>query len=168
MPITGLDEEYIDEMEMPAEALSAFQDLLVTSTLAELEPKVPITVGKGSSLARTIRQMNRHNIGCVLVTDEEDRLTGIFTEWDVLNRVAGLVDDLAQQTITDYMTPDPLTLKSDLPIAQALNLMSIHGFRHLPLVDDSGQPTGIISFRDVVGYLNEALEEGAVVRSLFD
>ena len=159
MPITGLDEEYIDEMEMPAEALSAFQDLLVTSTLAELGPNVPVTVGKGSSLARTIRQMNRHNIGCVLVTDEEDRLTGIFTEWDVLNRVAGLVDDLAQQTITDYMTPDPLTLKSDLPIAQALNLMSIHGFRHLPLVDDSGQPTGIISFRDVVGYLNEALEE---------
>ena len=159
MPVTGLDEEYIDEMEMPAEALSAFQDLLVTSTLAELEPKVPVTVGERSSLARTIRQMNRHNIGCVLVTDEEDRLTGIFTEWDVLNRVAGLVDDLAQQTITDYMTPDPLTLKSDLPIAQALNLMSIHGFRHLPLVDDSGQPTGIISFRDVVGYLNEALEE---------
>ena len=72
--------------------------------------------------------------------------------------MAGLVDDLTQETITDYMTADPLTLKGDLPIAQALNLMSIHGFRHLPLVDDSGQPTGIISFRDVVGYLNEALE----------
>ena len=159
MPITGLDEEYIDEMETPAEVLSEFQDLLVTSTLAELEPNVPITMGQRSSLARTIRQMNRHNIGCVVVTDEEDRLVGIFTEWDVLNRVAGLVDDLAQQTITDYMTPDPLTLKSNLPIAQALNLMSLHGFRHLPLVDDSGHPTGIVSFRDVVGYLNEALED---------
>jgi 2-oxoglutarate ferredoxin oxidoreductase subunit beta len=159
MPITGLDEEYIDEMEKPAEVLSMFQDVLVTDTLAALEPNVPITVDERSSLARTIRQMNRHNIGCVLVTDEEDRLVGIFTEWDVLNRVAGIVDDLAQQSIADYMTPDPLTLKDDLPIAQALNLMSVHGFRHVPLVDDNGQPTGIISFRDVVGYLNEALEE---------
>ena len=93
------------------------------------------------------------------MTDEEDRLVGIFTEWDVLHRVAGIVDDLAQQTISDYMTRDPLTLNADLPIAQALNLMSLHGFRHVPLVDDSGQPTGIISFRDVVGYLNDVLEE---------
>ncbi|MXY93127.1 MAG: CBS domain-containing protein [Caldilineaceae bacterium SB0670_bin_27] len=158
MPVTGLDEEYIDDMDKPEEVVSEFQDVLVTKTLAELKPKVPITVGKRSSLARTVRQMNQHNIGCMLVTDEENRLVGIFTEWDVLNRVAGLVDDLTQETITDYMTADPLTLKGDLPIAQALNLMSIHGFRHLPLVDDSGQPTGIISFRDVVGYLNEALE----------
>ena len=103
--------------------------------------------------------MNRHNIGCVLVTDEEDKLVGIFTEWDVLMRVSGIVDDLAQQTLADYMTPEPQALKADLPIAHALNLMSVHGFRHLPLVDDNGRPTGIISFRDVVKYLNEALEE---------
>ena len=103
--------------------------------------------------------MNRHNIGCVLVTDEENRLVGIFTEWDVLMRVAGIVDDLTQRTIADFMTPEPFALKADLPIAQALNLMSVHGFRHLPLLDDNGHPTGIISFRDVVGYLNEFLEE---------
>ncbi len=159
MPVSGLDEEYIDEMDNPEELLSEFQDLLVSSPLAALEPNVPITVGLHSSLARTVRQMNRHNIGCVLVTDAENHLAGIFTEWDVLMKVAGIVDDLSQRTIAEFMTPEPLALKEDLPIAQALNLMSIHGFRHLPLVDDNGQPTGIISFRDVVGYLNEALEE---------
>ena len=159
MPITGLDEEYIDDMDKPEEETSDFQDLLVTDPVSALAPNVPITAGEHSSLARTIRQMNRHNIGCVLVTDEEDKLVGIFTEWDVLMRVSGIVDDLAQQTLADYMTPEPQALKADLPIAHALNLMSVHGFRHLPLVDDNGRPTGIISFRDVVKYLNEALEE---------
>ncbi len=159
MPVSGLDEEYIDEMDSPEELLSEFQDLLVSSPLAALEPNVPITEGLHSSLARTVRQMNRHNIGCVLVTDAENRLAGIFTEWDVLMKVAGIVDDLSQRTIAEFMTPEPVALKEELPIAHALNLMSIHGFRHLPLVDDNGQPTGIISFRDVVGYLNEALEE---------
>ena len=96
-----------------------------------------------------------HGIG--RIDHVENRLVGIFTEWDVVNRVAGLVEDMTQETIADYMTADPLTLKEDLPIAQALNLMSIHGFRHLPLVDEDGQPKGIISFRDVVRYLNEAL-----------
>ena len=159
MPVSGLDEEYIDEMDKPEELLSEFQDLLVSSPLAALAPNVPITVSLHSSLARTVRQMNRHNIGCVLVTDAENRLAGIFTEWDVIMKVAGIVEDLSQRTIAEFMTPEPLALKEELPIAHALNLMSIHGFRHLPLVDDNGQPTGIISFRDVVGYLNEALEE---------
>ncbi len=159
MPITGLDEEYIDDLDKPEEKISDFQDLLVTDTVSALEPNIPITMSEHSSLARTIRQMNRHNIGCVLVTDEEDRLVGIFTEWDALMRVVGVVDDLAQQTVADYMTPEPLALKADLPIAQALNLMSVHGFRHLPLVDDNNHPIGIISFRDVVGYLNDVLEK---------
>lgn len=159
VPITGLDEEYLDDLNKLEDEISDLQDLLVLDTISALEPEVPITMDERSSLARTIRQMNRHNIGCVLVTDEEDRLVGVFTEWDVLMRVVGIVDDLSQETIADYMTPEPIALKADLPIAQALNLMSVHGFRHLPLVDDNSHPTGIISFRDVVGYLNDVLEE---------
>jgi CBS domain-containing protein len=37
--------------------------------------------------------------------------------------------------------------------------MSVHGFRHLPLVDEENHPTGIISFRDVVGFLKQRLAE---------
>ena len=32
--------------------------------------------------------------------------------------------------------------------------MAIHGFRHLPLVDEDNRPVGVISFRDVVRYLH--------------
>ena len=98
--------------------------------------------------------MNRHNIGCLLVTDAEDRLIGIFTERDVMMDVAGLVNDLAVATVEEYMTHNPVALKPEMPIASALHMMSVHGFRHLPLVDDENRPTGIISFRDVVEYLN--------------
>lgn len=153
----ALDEEYIDEMERPGVAQTPVQNQLTEQAIAALNPKVPITIDAGSSLARAIRQMNRHNIGCLLVTDQEDRLTGIFTERDVLMRVAGQVDDLAGGTVGAYMTPTPVALKADLPIAQALHIMSIHGFRHLPLVDEENRPTGIVSFRDVVGYLNRSL-----------
>ena len=72
-------------------------------------------------------------------------------------RVTGLVDDLSHAIIGDYMTPNPIALKADPPIAQALHLMSLNGFRHLPLVDEENRPTGIISFRDVVEYLNRSL-----------
>ena len=153
----NLDEEYLDGLEKPETETTQVQDLLTTAALAVLKPKVPIEVDEWSSVGRAIRQMNQHNIGCLLVTDADDRLVGIFTEKDVLLRVAGQVDNLAEATVMDYMTRDPLALKADLPIANALHLMSVHGFRHLPLVDDEHRPTGIISFRDVVGYLNSAI-----------
>jgi len=153
----ALDEEYLDELERPEVVTTVVQDLLTDENISALNPKVPIAIDAGSSLTRAIHEMNRHNIGCLVVTDNDDRLVGIFTERDVLTRVAGLVDDLSAARIGDYMTPDPVTMKANLPIAQALHLMSLHGFRHLPLVDNENRPTGIVSFRDVVGYLNRSL-----------
>ena len=152
-----LDEEYLDALGRAAVETTPVQDQLTDESVSALNPKVPIAIDAGSSLARAIRQMNRHNIGCLVVTDDEDRLSGIFTERDVLMRVTGLVDDLAAAKIGDYMTANPVAMRPGLPIAQALHLMSLHGFRHLPLVDEANRPTGIISFRDVVGYLNRSL-----------
>ncbi len=151
-----LDEEYVDQLivsEEPA-ATSAVQDSLVHDTVAALAAHAPIEVDAQTSLAKAIRQMNSHNIGCVMVTDENARLVGIFTERDVLMRVAGLVDDLSAVTVGSVMTPDPVAVRPDLPIAHALHLMSVYGFRHLPLVDEDNRPTGIISFRDVVSHLH--------------
>ncbi|RME59066.1 MAG: CBS domain-containing protein, partial [Caldilineae bacterium] len=93
-PVIGLDEAYLDALGQEEEAGDAMEDQLTAARLADLDPKTPITVDANSSLARAVRQMHRHNIGCLLVTDDEDRLVGIFTERDLLTRVAGLVEDL--------------------------------------------------------------------------
>lgn len=150
-----LDEEYVDELDRERAAKSAMQDHLAEVAIEALAPHAPITIDKSASLAKAIRHMNAHEIGCLLVTDEDDKLIGIFTEHDVLMRVAGLVDDLSEAAVGDYMTPDPIALKPALPIAQALHEMSVNGFRHVPLVDDENRPEGVISFRDVVRYLHK-------------
>jgi len=153
----ALDEEYVQSLEQNQK--TAMQDRLTEDAISELEPKVPITIGPSATLAKAVRQMNAHHIGCLLVTDDEDQLIGIFTERDVLMRVVGLVDDLAETAVSDYMTPNPIALTSDLPIAQALHEMYVHGFRHVPLVDENNRPEGIISFRDVVRYLKQSFDE---------
>ena len=163
-----LDEEYVDQLDGGEQApMSAVQDQLAHDVVSSLAAHAPIEVDAQTSLAKAIRQMNSHNIGCVLVTDETDKLVGIFTERDVLMRVAGLVDDLAAATVGAYMTPDPVAVNPDLPVAHALHLMSVYGFRHLPLVDEENRPTGIISFRDVVAHLHGAVAHlhGAVEHS---
>ncbi|MCP4358529.1 MAG: CBS domain-containing protein [Chloroflexi bacterium] len=153
---SDMNEEYVDELDQKRVQTSEFQDLLTDTAIASLNPRTPISVAASTSLEKAIQQMNTHHIGCLLVTDENDRLAGIFTEKDVLMRVAGLVDDLTVAKIADYMTADPIALTADLPVAQALNEMSVHGFRHLPLVDEKHRPQGIISFRDVIRQLKES------------
>jgi 2-oxoglutarate/2-oxoacid ferredoxin oxidoreductase subunit beta len=162
----GLDEEYVDRLAFgdledtaKADDDDRVADRLTEDTLAMLGRNEPVLVRADTSLTEAIHQMNTHNIGCVLVTDDNDRLTGIFTEWDVLMRVAGLVEDLSATTVGDCMTADPVAIRADLPIAHALHLMSINGFRHLPLVDEDHRPVSIISFRDIVRHLHaDAIE----------
>ncbi|RMG97197.1 MAG: CBS domain-containing protein [Chloroflexi bacterium] len=153
----GLDEQYVDEIDKETAESSEVGDRLAEESLAALQPNVPISIDATDSLAKAIRKMNAHNIGCLLVTDPEDHLIGILTERDILMRVAGVVEDLTAAKVADYMTPNPIALKPDTPIAQALHEMSIHGFRHLPLVDEENRPEGIVSFRDIVHYLKPEL-----------
>ena len=155
-----LDDEYVDRLQGTGAPTpkTMVQDALTEATVETLAAHAPVEVDPHTSLAKAIRQMNSHNIGCVVVTDENDKLVGIFTERDVLMRVAGLVADTAAATVGDYMTPNPVAVRPDLPIAHALHLMAVHGFRHLPLVDEDHRPVGVISFRDVVHFLHNGVE----------
>lgn len=150
-----LEEQYIDEIDQSPAGVETMADHIETDPIAVLQPKTPISVTENATVANAVRQMNMHNIGCVVVTDGAGVITGIVTENDVLMRVAGGTVDLTQTAVSEVMTADPMCLSLDSPLAQAFHLMSVHGFRHLPLVDEEYHPVGVISSRDVVRYLKE-------------
>ena len=141
-------EEEVDTSKIEAQLSQASVSILSTNTL--------ITIPATASVAAAIETMTENNIGCLLVMENGD-MVGIFTERDVLNRVAGQAEDPTQLVVADFMTADPVTAKADITVATALNEMSEHGFRHLPLVDENDRVTGIVSFRDVVNYMQKQL-----------
>jgi CBS domain-containing protein len=98
--------------------------------------------------------MKEHRIGCVLV-EQGGKLVGIFTERDILTKLVGTGYDPAKVLVDGVMTRDPETLTLDDPIAFAMQLMNVGGFRHVPLVDDERRPVGILSVKDIVDYLVE-------------
>ncbi|MDW8269101.1 MAG: CBS domain-containing protein [Anaerolineae bacterium] len=110
-------------------------------------------VETSARLDHAVALMREHNIGCLLVTNADRHLAGIITEGDILSRVAGQVTDLHAATVAEYMTRHPSVLTIDAPVVEALHLMSTHGFRHVPIVDEHNLPVGIISVRDVVDFL---------------
>jgi len=97
----------------------------------------------------------------VLVIADE-RLVGVFTERDVLTKVAGRDIDLDATAVGSLMTPDPECLTLDNGIAYALNMMSVGGFRHIPLVDADQHPTGVVAMRDIVDYIVDTFPEAVL------
>lgn len=142
--------------------------------IKELEPKTPVTVPMDASIGRVIGIMQERKFGAVLVVDGHNKLAGIFTERDVLNKVVGHNVNPEQSKVSQLMTPNPAALSMDHSIAFAMNKMSVGGYRHVPIVDPDHRPVGIVSVKDVVNFivehypqeiLNLPPEPGAAFRS---
>ena len=112
-----------------------------------------VLVDASTPLSRVLQMMRDGNRGAVLVV-RNDTLAGIFTERDVLMKVAGQSIDLEHTTISQLMTVDPVTLPADASVAFALNKMLIEGFRHIPLINGANRPIAVVSMRDLIDYLS--------------
>ena len=106
-----------------------------------------VTAGPAATVSEAATLMSRSRVGSVLVM-EPGRLTGIFTERDVV-RALGADFDAAHHPISEWMTPDPRTASPDDDTDEALQRMVDGGFRHLPVVDAAGVPVGMLSMRDL-------------------
>jgi 2-oxoglutarate ferredoxin oxidoreductase subunit beta len=150
------DDEYLGVVfHGEGTSVPAMGHSLLTDTLAELQPKQPLTAHVDISLAEAAGQLKELNVGFMALVDDDGKLVGVFTEGDIFTKVACRVENLSQEKVKNYMTSKVTTLIEDATVAQAFHLMSIHKFRHLPLVDHDGKPVGVISFRSVVHYLEE-------------
>ncbi len=117
------------------------------ATLRQVMSNQIVTLPGATPIAEAARLMVRRHIGSVLVV-EGTMLTGILTERDVL-RAAGKALDMATERIDRWMTPEPITGSPEIDTEEAAEMMLSGGFRHLPVVDDTGL-VGMVSLRDVL------------------
>lgn len=108
------------------------------------------TVAPTQTVREAVDAMKADPSGAVVVMDGAT-VTGIFTDRDVMNRVAGR-DGVMDEPIARYMTPDPVVLREDDMMAVALNKMGDGGFRHMPVMRE-GELVGMITVRDVMSWV---------------
>jgi CBS domain-containing protein len=109
------------------------------------------SVGPDNSVADCVRTMTTEKIGAVIVMDGE-RLMGIFTERDALNKVlAGGLDPVGTK-VSMVMTKDPFCIPPTTTVGAALELVTNRRVRHLPIVD-SGKVLAVISSGDLIHWL---------------
>jgi CBS domain-containing protein len=118
--------------------------------LLDLCDEVPATATPDSSVADAIQTMLDRRVGAVAVVDAEFKVVGIFSERDVLRKVALSDKDPQKIKVAEVMTAAVEMATNDTTSIEALNAMLESHFRHLPIVDKNGRLLGVLSIRNIL------------------
>jgi len=127
------------------------KDPALAMPLSQVDLKQPLVLSPAATVTEAIGLMKQRREGCVFVVDARG-LAGVMTERDVTMRVAAPGRNPDQTRLEEVMTPRPVTLESDDPLAWALHRMGVDGHRHLPILE-GGELIGFLSIRTVLKLL---------------
>ena len=117
----------------------------------------PAAVEPGATVLDAIRVMAREGVGGLAVV-EGGRLLGIFTERDVMLRVAQEERNPRLTRVADVMTAPVETISEETAADEALNFMVERHIRHLPIVRQDGHLLGMLSIRNLLENQVEVLQ----------
>ena len=131
-------------------------------TVRQVMDPNPVVVTPDRPVGELLLMMNDRRIGSVLVCDAGGRLLGIFTERDLLRRVADAVPGWRAYPVADWMTRDVFTVGPEVGWEEVVGLMTRQRVRRLPVVDGD-RVVGLVSARMLMDrraeYLNQQVEE---------
>jgi CBS domain-containing protein len=116
------------------------------TVLRDLMDSRVVTTSRETPVSAAAASMARANVGSAVVM-QGPFLVGILTERDVL-RAAGSGENLTTTLVSEWMTPDPQAAAPGTSVEEAAQIMLLHGFRHLPVVDGRAV-CGVVSLRDL-------------------
>ncbi|KAH7154910.1 hypothetical protein B0J13DRAFT_544318 [Dactylonectria estremocensis] len=125
-------------------------------TVLALKPSPALQIKPNTTVSEAAQLMAAKREDCVLVTDDDDRIAGIFTAKDLAFRVVGAGSKAANVTIAEIMTKNPLCARTDTSATDALDLMVRKGFRHLPVMDENQDISGVL---DITKCFYDAMEK---------
>lgn len=127
--------------------------------LRDLDPFPPaVTLEHTATVRDALEIMRQHPCSCVLVV-EQGQLVGVFTERDVVTKVAATPLQVDHVRLRDVMQPDPDALGLDDALVYAFQQMHRGDCRHIPVVDAQRRPAALLSMQALVGYLIAALPQ---------
>ncbi|HEY9166351.1 MAG TPA: CBS domain-containing protein [Candidatus Kryptonia bacterium] len=153
-----MDDELQEMYEDPKRREKVLSNDVLRLPIKSVRLQDAISISPESSVLEAIELMKSHKMGCLLVVDSK-KVVGIFTERDLLYKLAGTKNDLSAVKVKQYDTPNPEMLQANDEIGHALNLMHIGGYRHIPIVNAKGEPKAVLSIKDIVSFLCEYFPE---------
>ncbi|MGB5217292.1 MAG: KpsF/GutQ family sugar-phosphate isomerase [Smithella sp.] len=111
--------------------------------------KIP-KVSAGTAVLKAIEEINRKNVGFVLVIDKKNKLLGILTDGDV-RRMISKGMSFEGKFIDDIMTHNPQTIDEKISLAQAMEMMQKKEITSFAVVNGQKELKGYIHLHDILG-----------------
>ncbi|QDU40005.1 inosine 5'-monophosphate dehydrogenase [Maioricimonas rarisocia] len=137
----------------PPEYSDPVEQALGEETVSSMKVTPYTSIAPDTTIGDAIQQMAGMHHACLLVADG-DRLVGIFTDREIVDRVALEYDDMVSRPVRDVMTTDPVYVHGEDTLAAAMCVMAVSGFRHVPVLTEDGRIEGIVSPQRVSEYLH--------------
>ncbi|KAH9937465.1 CBS-domain-containing protein [Fomitopsis serialis] len=125
-------------------------------TVAALKPSPALTVPESITVSEASQLCAAKRTDCVLVVDDDEGLSGIFTAKDLAYRVTAEGLDPHTTHVSAIMTRNPMVTRDTTSATEALQLMVQRHFRHLPVCNEDGNVVGLL---DITRVFHEALDK---------
>ncbi|EJF66493.1 CBS-domain-containing protein [Dichomitus squalens LYAD-421 SS1] len=125
-------------------------------TVAALKPSPALTVPENITVSEASQLCAAKRTDCVLVVDDDEGLSGIFTAKDLAYRVTAEGLDPHTTQVSVIMTRNPMVTRDTTSATEALQLMVQKHFRHLPVCNEEGNVVGLL---DITKVFHEALDK---------
>lgn len=138
------------------ERFGPLAEVLVETPVAAIRHLPIVRIDHSTTVRDAVRILAETGTACALVFEGE-RLVGVFTERDVLERIAERFERVADLAVDVVMSSDPLVVHDTDPAGAALGAIAIAGYRHVPVLDAAGTVVGVVSPRRVFDFLQDRL-----------
>ena len=139
----------------PAEYASELERALAEEPVDAMQIRPFVKISPNTPIREAIRQLNESQVASVLVVDDEDKLVGLFTERDALERVAERYSRVASNPVSEVMTTNPTVVYETDPAATAIAAIAVEGHRHVPVLSMDGKVIGVASPRRVFEFIEQ-------------
>ena len=129
-------------------------------TILQTKGALVHTLPDTATLADAVALLNQHNIGALVVVGDNDAVTGILSERDIVRQIGKNASNALALTIGEIMTRGVVTCERSTEIAEVMERMTRRRIRHMPVVEET-RLIGIISIGDVVKHKIEEVEHEA-------
>jgi CBS domain-containing protein len=136
----------------PKEYNDPLERALIEEEIGTIRHEPFTTISPETTIGEAVDQLAGLHVACLLVA-ENDRLVGVFSDRDVLLKVAFEYEEVKNRPVREVMTTEPIFVNETDSAVSALSVMALCGYRHVPVVDLDDNLVGIISPQRVTDFL---------------
>ncbi len=136
------------------------ESVLAEKTVECITSRPYTSVSPDTCLKMALETLVELDVGCLMI-EESGRLVGVFSEWDVLHRVAGNFSDaeLESVSVSEVMSRDPTYVYESDSVAAVLTVLALCGCRHVPVLAADDTVAGIVSPKRLAAFLHDEVAD---------